>query len=127
MKLPIGFFFSGLAEVFAFASCNQPAQAPRVAGPADSASPLPAAGAWITATPNPIPGATGQGKTTIKWHSGESSGAVYVGGTDSMFAYAPDGSEDASWIDLSSGTEFLLFSDRDRKTLLGRVTVTGSK
>jgi hypothetical protein len=126
MKLPIRFFVFGLAGVFAFASCNQPAQAPRVAGPADSA-PLPATGPWITATPNPIPGATGQGKTTIKWHSGESSGAVYVGGTDSMFAYAPDGSQDASWIDLSSSTEFLLFSDRDRKTLLGRVTVTGSK
>ena len=66
MKLPIRFFVSGLTEAFAFASCNQPAQASRVAGPADSASSLPAIGAWITATPNPIPGAAGQGKTTIK-------------------------------------------------------------
>jgi len=116
-----------LAGVFAFASCNQPAQAPRVAGPANSASPLPATGAWITATPNPIPGATGQGKTTIKWNSGGSTGAVYVGETDSMFASAPDGSQDASWIDLSSTTAFLLFSDLDRKTLLARVSVTGSQ
>ena len=62
MKLPIRFFVFGLTGVFAFESYNRPAQAPRVAGPADSASPLPATGAWITATPNPIPGATGQGK-----------------------------------------------------------------
>jgi hypothetical protein len=117
----------GLAGVFAFASCNRPAQPPPVAGPAEAASPLPATGAWITATPNPIPGATGQGKTTIKWHSGGSTGAVYVGGTDALFGYAPDGSEDVPWIDLSSSTEFLLYSDRDRKTLLARVTVAGSK
>jgi hypothetical protein len=84
-------------------------------------------GAWITATPNPIPGGTDQGKTTIKWHSGGSTGAVYVGGTDSLFADGSDGSVDASWIDLSRSTEFLLFSDRDRKTLLARVSVTGSK
>jgi len=127
MKLPIRLLVFGLAGVFAFASCNRPAQAPPVAGPAESASPLPATGAWITATPNPIPGGTGQGKTTIKWHSGGSTGAVYVGGTDSLFADGSDGSVDASWIDLSRSTEFLLFSDRDRKTLLARVSVTGSK
>jgi hypothetical protein len=127
MKLPIRFFVFGLAGLLAFASCNQPAQAPRVAGPADSASPLPATEAWITATPNPIPGVTGQGKTTIKWHSGGSTGVVYVGGTDSIFASAPDGSQDASWIDLSSTTEFLLYTGEDRKTLLARVSVTGSQ
>ena len=127
MKLPIRLFVFGLAGLFAFASCNRPAQAPAVAGPAESASPLPATGAWITATPNPIPGATGQGKTTIKWHTGTSTGAVYVGGTHSLFADGSDGSVDASWIDLSRSTEFLLFSDPDRKTLLARVSVTGSK
>lgn len=127
MKVPIRFFVFGLAGLLAFASCNQPAQPPSVAGPADSASPLPATGAWITAAPNPIQGATGQGMTTIKWHSGRSSGAVYVGGTDSMFANAPDGSQDAPWIDLSTTTEFLLYTGEDRKTLLARVSVTGSK
>src|SRR4029077_16555843 len=127
MKLSIRLFIFGLAGVFAFASCNRPAQAPPVTGPAEAASPLPATAAWITASPNPIPGTIGQGKTTIKWHSGGSSGAVYVGGTDSLVGWAPDGSTDVPWIDLSSGTEFLLFSDRDRKTLLARVMVTGSK
>ena len=123
MKLSIRLFIFGLAGVFAFASCNRPAQAPPVAGPAESPSPLAATGAWITASPNPVPGVTAQGKTTIKWHSGGSTGAVYVG--DSVFAEAPDGSQDAPWIDLSSSTEFRLFSDRDRKTLLARVLVTG--
>ena len=125
MKLRICLIVFGLAGVFAFASFNRPAQPPAVAGPAESASPLPATGAWITATPNPIPGATGQGKTTVKWHSGTSTGAVYVG--DSMFAEGPDGSQDAPWIDLSSKSEFVLFSDPDRKTVLARVTVAGSK
>ena len=125
MKLPIRLFVFGLAGVFAFASCNRPAQAPPVAGPAESASPLPATGAWITATPNPIPGGTGQGKTTIKWHSGTSTGAVYVG--DALFADGSDGSKYAPWIDLSSKTEFVFFGDVDRKTVLARVTVAGSK
>jgi hypothetical protein len=84
MKLRICLIVFGLAGVFTFASCNRPAQPPPVAGPAEAASPLPANGAWITATPNPIPGGTGQGKTTIKWHSGTSTGAVYVG--DALFA-----------------------------------------
>ena len=46
---------------------------------------------------------------------------------DALFAEGPDGSQDVPWIDLSSKTEFVLFSDRDRKTLLARVTVAGSK
>ena len=77
-----------------------PINPPPVAGPADAASPLPATGVWITATPNPIPGATGQGKTAIKWHSRGSSDAVYVGeNSDAIFANAPDGSIEAPWID----------------------------
>jgi hypothetical protein len=125
MKFRICLIVFGLAGVFAFASCNRPAQPPPVAGPAEAASPLPATGAWITAAPNPIPGGTGQGKTTIKWHSGTSTGAVYV--DDALFGEGPDGSQDAPWIDLSSKTVFVLYSDQDRKTVLARVTVAGSK
>jgi len=39
---------------------------------------------------------------------------------DNLFAEGPDGSQDAPWIDLSSKTEFVLFSDPDRKTVLRR-------
>jgi hypothetical protein len=98
-----------------------------VVGPANSESSPASTTAWITASPNPIPGAVGQGKTLIKWHTGGSSGAVYLGNSDFLFAYGPDGSQEASWIDLTSSTAFVLYSDVDRKTTLGRVTVTGSK
>jgi hypothetical protein len=128
MKLLVRCLLFVLAGGFAFVSCDQPAQAPRGAGAPDAVSSPPAKGAWITAIPNPIPGGIGQGKTTIKWHSGGSTGAVYVGGNaEALFANAPDGSQDAPWIDLSSTTEFLLYTGEDRKTLLARVSVTGSK
>ena len=111
-----------------FVSCDRPAQAPIVAASPDSVLSQPSAEPWITATPNPIPGETGQGKTTIKWHSGGSTGAVYVGqNSDALFADAADGSQDAPWVDLSINAEFVLYSNRDRQTQLGRVVVTGSR
>ena len=127
MKSLIPLLSAAFAGAFAFASCNRSPEAPSVAGPANSESSPASTTAWITASPNPIPGATGQGTTLIKWHTGEGSGAVYLGNSDFLFAYGPDGSQEASWIDLTSSTEFVLFKDVDRKIVLGRVTVKGSK
>src|SRR4030081_3143577 len=104
MKLSVRFLpFLATVAGCVFVSCDKPAQAPVVAASPGPVSSRPSTEAWITASPNPIPGSTGQGTTTIKWHSGGSTGAVYIGqNSDAIFADAPDGSQDAPWVSLSS-------------------------
>ena len=93
------------SKLFTFASCNRPAQPPPVAGPAE---PLPLPGV-DNGHAKSYPRQNRSGQNDNQWHSGTSTGAVYVG--DALFAEGPDGSQDVPWIDLSSSTEFLLFSD----------------
>lgn len=83
------------------------------------------AGVVLRADPNPVPGGSEAGKTTIFWDSGSDAvGEVYVGptGNETMFASGPKGSQDASWIKPGS-TEFRLYNHADHK-LLAHLTVT---
>ena len=60
-----------------------------------------AAGVVLRADPNPVPGGTVTGKTTITWDAGRDAvGDVYAGaaGSEKLFASGPKGSQDARWI-----------------------------
>lgn len=84
-----------------------------------------AAGVILRADPNPVPGGTVTGKTTITWDAGQDAvGDVYAGtaGSERLFASGPKGSQDARWIKPGS-TEFRLYSHFDH-TLLAQLTVT---
>lgn len=79
----------------------------------------------LRADPNPVPGGTVTGKTTITWHAGRGAvGDVYAGtaGSERLFASGPRGSQDARWIKPGS-TEFRLYRHSDHK-LLAQLTVT---
>lgn len=84
------------------------------------------AGVVLRADPNPVPGGTVMGKTTITWDAGrdDAAGDVYAGaaGSEKLFASGPKGSQDARWIKPGS-TEFRLYSHFDH-TLLAQLTVT---
>ena len=84
-----------------------------------------AAGVVLRADPNPVPGGTVTGKTTITWDAGRDAvGDVYAGaaGSEKLFASGPKGSQDARWIKPGL-TEFRLYSHFDH-TLLAQLTVT---
>jgi hypothetical protein len=93
-----------------------------------SATPLiaPASpGVVLRADPNPLPGGTVPGKTTIIWDAGSNTlGDVYTGtsGSERLFASAPNGSQEARWIKPGS-TEFRLYSHADHR-LLAQLFVT---
>lgn len=83
------------------------------------------AGVVLRADPNPVPGGTVTGKTTITWDAGRDAvGDVYAGtaGSEKLFASGPKGSQDARWIKPGL-TEFRLYSHFDH-TLLAQLTVT---
>lgn len=83
------------------------------------------AGVVLHANPNPIPGGTDMGETTITWRADSGSMAeVYVvraDGKEQLFAAGSNGSEKAPWIQPGS-TEFRLYREGDHK-LLARLTV----
>lgn len=84
-----------------------------------------ATGVLLRADPNPVPGGTAMGKTTIIWHAGRGAvGDVYAGtaGSERLFASGPRGSQDARWIKPGSN-EFRLYRRGDHK-LLAQLTVT---
>jgi hypothetical protein len=84
-----------------------------------------AAGVVLRADPNPVPGGTVTGKTTITWDAGRDAvGDVYTGtaGSEKLFASGPKGAQDARWIKPGL-TEFRLYSHFDH-TLLAQLTVT---
>lgn len=83
------------------------------------------AGVVLRADPNPVPGGTVTGKTTITWDAGRDAvGDVYAGnaGSERLFASGPKGSQDARWIKPGL-TEFRLYSHFDH-TLLAQLAVT---
>ncbi|HKP03520.1 MAG TPA: hypothetical protein VJU77_09200 [Chthoniobacterales bacterium] len=83
------------------------------------------AGVVLRADPNPLPGGTVTGKTTIIWDAGPGTlGDVYTGtsGSERLFASAPNGSQEARWIKPGS-TEFRLYSHADHR-LLAQLIVT---
>ncbi len=83
----------------------------------------------ITAKPEQVAVTEGRGSTEIHWDTGNGSmGFVFVTGTDQkpvLFASGTKGSQLVPWIQAARYV-FELFSDKDRRTLLATVTVTGS-
>jgi hypothetical protein len=83
----------------------------------------------ITATPEHVTLTGGSGSTKIDWETRDGSpGFVFVtedGGKRFLFASAPQGSQVASWIGRHRYL-FELYGDNDRRTLLAKVTVSGS-
>ncbi len=130
MKLRALFSALIIASTCSFASCGQQPQATQGASGSDSAGDsADAKAASLAAFPNPVPTQAGMGTTTITWNTGGAgAGAVYIWveeGTESLFAQGLDGSKEATWIQPGSTYEFRLYNDVDRKTLLGKVKVTG--
>jgi hypothetical protein len=82
-------------------------------------------GAFLTASPNPVPiGGTGglRGTTTISWSTGDGSeGQVYLavrGQPEQLFAQGSRGSQEAPWISPSATFEFRLYAGTEHKVLL---------
>ncbi len=83
----------------------------------------------ITAKPEQVAVTEGRGSTEIHWDTGNGSmGFVFVTETGQkpvLFASGTKGSQLLPWIQAARYV-FELFSDKDRRTLLATVTVTGS-
>jgi hypothetical protein len=82
-------------------------------------------GVVLRADPNPVPGGTEIGKTTITWQTGSESAAdiFYVNGKDeTLFATGPRGSKEATFIHPGSN-EFRLYNQGGRK-LVTQLLVT---
>jgi hypothetical protein len=100
-------------------------QADKALSPATPLIEAASPGVVLRADPNPLPGGTVTGKTTITWDAGPNTlGDVYTGtsGSERLFASAPNGSQDARWIKPGS-TEFRLYSHADHR-LLAQLIVT---
>jgi hypothetical protein len=86
--------------------------------------------AMIIAKPEQVKVADGHGSTEIGWDTGNgSSGFVFVTGPDEkpiLFATGARGSQVVPWIGPGKYA-FELYSDQDRRTLLGKVIVSGNR
>jgi hypothetical protein len=114
-----------VATTIVLAGCGGPSPEPR---PAEQAGQAPETGAWIRATPNPVPIGVGSGRTTLSWDAGAPATAqVYVsidGKAEQLFAGGiRQGTEDADWIDTGRTYEFRLYAGNDRHTRLADVKV----
>ena len=82
---------------------------------------------FLSASPNPVPGSKGAGKTTVSWDTCNGSiGRVFVsinGGNEMLFADGRRGSAPANWIETGSNYEFRLYNS-DHKEILAKVVVT---
>jgi hypothetical protein len=96
---------------------------------ADTEQSRTAGAAVITAKPERVTLTGGTGSTEIRWDTGNgSSGFIFVTGPDQkpvLFATGPNGSQVVRWI-RSGKYMFELYGEQDRRTLLARVTVTGT-
>ena len=90
-------------------------------------------GAFIKATPAPVPVGGKTGTTTISWSTGSeaSSGEVYFvldDGSEKLFAgESPEGSAEAPWIFEGGTYVFRLYAGTEQATLLDQVKVTTSE
>ena len=116
-----------LLPLLFLAGCN-PSKGPEATAPSGSPA---ASGAPITASPNPVPAGQGNGTTTISWNTGDGSWAqVYVsvdGGSEALFASAPQGSAAAPWIETGKTFEFRLYAGTEHTKLLAKTQVTRPK
>jgi hypothetical protein len=108
------------------AGCDRPPASDSTASsPPASTNEVTNVGVVLRANPNPVPGGTVVGKTTITWQTGSDAvGDIYVGtaGDEKLFASGSKCSGDAPWIQPGS-TEFRLYNHGDHK-LLAQLTVT---
>jgi hypothetical protein len=106
--------------------CHRPASDSTASSSATPLTEATAAGVILRADPNPVPGGTVVGKTTITWDTGsDAAGDVYLvsAANERLFANGPKGSQDAPWIQPGTSTEFRLYNHADHK-LLAQLTVT---
>ena len=77
--------------------------------------------------PNPVPVGSGPGRTKISWATLAGDDAeVYVsrdGKPEQLFADAPTGSVEVSWIAAGSSYEFRLYSKDGPRRLLAKTVV----
>jgi hypothetical protein len=89
---------------------------------------FPVTSAQLSASPNPVPGGNGLGKSTINWFChGAPDAAVYLsinGAEELLFAKRPHGSQELSKIETDVTYEFTLYDTYDRKNRLAQVSVT---
>lgn len=87
--------------------------------------------AFIRAQSNPVPPGTGNAVTTIQWDTGDGSwGQVFLaerGKPEKIFSAGPKGSQEVPWIATGVTCEFRLYAGKDRRQLLGSVTVSRAK
>ncbi len=103
-------------------SSPPPANNATVIGPVNNETVI---GVVLRADPNPVPGGTEMGKTTITWQTGSEAAAdiYYVSGTDEkLFASGPRGSKEAPFIRPGSN-EFRLYNQGQHK-LVAQLAVT---
>jgi len=116
---------AAMAALVLLVSCGTSQSAAR---PTASSAPSSAARATISAEPNPVPPGADLGTTIITWRTGDGRpGQVYVsqdGGSETLFAAGPDGSEQANWIRAGSKYDFRLYAGIDHTSMLGSVEVT---
>jgi hypothetical protein len=84
---------------------------------------------FLSASPNPVPGGEGLGKTTVSWDTADGSiGRIFVsvnGGAEALFSDGRRGSAVADWIEAGNNYEFRLYNS-DHTELLAKASVTGT-
>jgi len=84
---------------------------------------------FLSASPNPVPGGEGLGKTTVSWDTADGSiGRIFVsvnGGAEALFSDGRRGSAVADWIAAGNNYEFRLYNS-DHTELLAKAAVTGT-
>lgn len=92
--------------------------------------PIPDPAGSITASPSTVPVPTGSlGTTRICWNTNVANSQVYVsvdGGTETLFAEATSGCQNAPWIQVGPAYDFKLYAGRAHSNLLAQVRVTGT-
>ena len=115
--LVLACFFAG--------GCGRPSPDSTASSPPAPAEIPTVTGVFLKADPNPVPGGTEKGKTTITWQTGSEAVAdiYYVDGTDeTLFASGARGSKEAPFIRPGS-TEFRLYNQGQHK-LVTKLVVT---
>lgn len=89
---------------------------------------FPVTSSKLCASPNPVPGGTAPGKTTVSWFShGAPHAAIYVsndGTEEELFANGAHGSKEIDSIEPGVTYVFSLYADPDRSTRLAQISVS---
>ncbi len=115
-----------LAGLFVI-GCGGPSSDSTALPPSAPENNAPVTGVVLRADPNPVPGGTEIGKTTITWQTGSEAAAdiYYVNGKDeTLFASGPRGSKEATFI--RPGSNEFRFYNQGQKKLVTQLIVTMS-